>query len=325
MGRLIVPLKPGLRHAARALIAGALVLGAGGTLAQPVTHDDPALRERALELVNTARAENELPALEADDVLDEAALAHARDMAERDFYAHESPEGETVRDRFMEAGGSRWKLVAENLARCEGCPTPPGVERVEGFQSGWMDSPGHRANILARGLEGFGFAIVTDDRTTYAVQTFSGPGAPEDLQPGEEQTALAAEDVSERALSALNRARRNESLAPLEASAALDRVAAQLIAGGDGDRLIDGSGDLFDKLPEGERRDWSGLNVVAAGCGGCGATPTAADIRRFVQQWLDNPAYEGMLLGGSADHAGFAVDADGEGRKVAVAVVGTRR
>jgi uncharacterized protein YkwD len=325
MGRLTVPLTQPRRLANRALITGALVLAAGGVFAQPAAPNDAELAQRALRLVNAARAQNDLPALEATGILDAAALAHARDMAERNFYAHESPEGETVRDRFMEAGGSRWKLVAENLARCEGCPTPPGLDRIESFQRGWMDSPGHRANILAKGLEGFGFAIVADEGTTYAVQTFAGPGAPEGLQPGEEQTALPAGDLSHRALKSLNRARADQDAPPLEASTALDRVAAQLIAGGDGDQLIDGSGDLFDRLPEGERRDWSSLNVVAAGCGGCGSTATAADMRRFVQQWLDNPAYQGTLLGGAAGHVGFALDADGEGRKVAVAVVGTRR
>ena len=311
--------------AVRLLGAGVLALIAGSASAQPASQGNEALRQQALDLVNEARAGHDLPALESTGVLDAAALAHARDMAERDFYAHETPEGETVRDRFIDAGGSRWKLVAENIARCEGCPTPPGAERVESLQQGWMESPGHRANILAQGLDGFGFAIVADGGTTYAVQTFAGPGAPEGMQPGEEQTALSAGDLSARSVRSLNRARDREGAPALEASSALDGLARRLIAGGEGERLIDRSAALFDLLPEGERRDWSSLNVVAAGCGGCGATPTAADVRRFMRQWIESPAHAGTLLGRSADHVGFSLDADGEGRKVAVAVVGTRR
>src|SRR5688500_2604033 len=80
-----------------------------------------ALRHRALELVNQARAGHGLSRLELGGNLDEAAQSHARDMLRRGYYSHTSPEGENVQDRYVAAGGSRWELAAENIARCEGC------------------------------------------------------------------------------------------------------------------------------------------------------------------------------------------------------------
>lgn len=311
--------------AAGILAAGFLALAGGAAEAQSPGEGDDALRQRALELVNQSRGQNDLPPLQLTDELTEAASVHAEDMAERNFYAHVSPDGSTVRDRYLDAGGSRWKLVAENIARCEGCPTPPDADRVESFHEGWMNSPGHRANILSEGLEGFGFALVSDEETTYGVQTFSGPGTPDGMERDEQQVALSAGELSAGAVERINRARDRRGTQPLSGSSALDRVAAGLIAGGEGDRLIDRSADLFELLPEDQRTSWSSLNVVAAGCGGCGSSPVAADVRRFVRQWTDNPRYETTLLGDDADGLGFALEADGQGRKVAVAVVGTRR
>jgi uncharacterized protein YkwD len=325
MGRLTVALPvavPACRRAALAFVA-VLALGAGAASAQPKDLED--LRQRALELTNGSRAENGLPPLSLTDVLNEAALAHAQDMAERDFYAHVGPDGGTPRDRFLDAGGSRWKLAAENIARCTGCAPPPDEARVESFHSGWMDSPGHRANILSEGLDGFGFAIVADGDVSYAVQTFSGAGTPPGLEDGEASAALAPAERSVLAVDRINRARERAGAAELSASDALGDVAAELIAGGSGDRIIDNTADLFASLPAGERGRWTGLQVIAAACGGCGSAATAADVRRFVRQWLDDAGDEESLLAPDADALGFALEADGEGRKVAVAVIGERR
>ncbi len=109
------------------------------------------LSSLALSLVNEARAENDLAPLESTSTLAEAAEAHADDMLTRAYYSHESPDGDTVQDRVIDAGGSRWQLVAENIARCRGCEAAD-ADRVRAFQEGWMQSPGHRENILREGL-----------------------------------------------------------------------------------------------------------------------------------------------------------------------------
>jgi uncharacterized protein YkwD len=154
-------------------VAGAaVVLAFFMTGAVPAQETD--LEQRALALVNEARAEAGLDALSYSASLAEAAQQHAEDMLERDYYAHETPGGETFADRIREAGDERWLLTAENIARCAGCQTPPGVARVEAFHEGWMDSAGHRRNILEEDATSFGFGIVGEGEAVYAVQTFAG-------------------------------------------------------------------------------------------------------------------------------------------------------
>ena len=87
-------------------------------------------------------------------------------MLRDDYFAHVAPDGTSPRDRYLDAGGRRNRVVRENIAQCSGCPVPPGVDRVEAFETGfdrveafetgWMNSPEHRRNLLSEGLEGFG-------------------------------------------------------------------------------------------------------------------------------------------------------------------------
>ncbi len=310
---------------AAAVMIAATLLSVGKGYSQE-DGDLVSLRDRALKLVNEARQEQGLEALDLTSPLNEAALAHARDMLDRDYYSHVSPEGESVRDRFMEHDGSRWKLVAENIARCSGCEAPADLERVEQFQEGWMNSPGHRENILTEGLDGFGFGIAGKGDQIYAVQTFSGAGSSQGSGPDEEAIAIPDGEQVSIAVAAINRARERAEVDEVSSSAALDAVAEELLVrDGGGERLVRETDDLIGLLPEDSSGDWRSLRIVAAGCGGCGTLETAADVRSFVQQWLDNPQYEQTLLAQTTDALGFAMYAGGDGRKVAIAVAGTRR
>lgn len=120
--------------------------------ARPFTADG-LLRTTAevLALTNAARAAAGLRPLAGDARLAAAAQAHSADMAERAFYAHTSPEGRAPWDRAA-AAGSGHRSIGENIA-C-GQRTPREVVQ------GWMDSPGHRANILGEDFThlGAGFA-----------------------------------------------------------------------------------------------------------------------------------------------------------------------
>jgi uncharacterized protein YkwD len=197
---------------ARKVLTAMLLSAATSALGQGA--DLAAMREEALVLVNAAREGQELPPLKAGGPLNEAAQAHAEDMLARDYYGHESPEGKTVRDRYLAAGGSPVEVAAENIAMCEGCPAPPDLARVRDFHEGWMQSPGHRENVLAQGLERFGFGVAGGGDEIYAVQTFAGTGVSPALAPGETAEALSPEALAEQALAAVNRARETEGLDP---------------------------------------------------------------------------------------------------------------
>ena len=285
-----------------------------------------ALQAQALELVNQDRQEEGLAPLELGEDIVEAAQAHASDMLARGYYAHESPEGDTVQDRFLDAGGSQWELVAENIARCKGCEPPATEATVTRLHEDWMNSPPHRENILAPGLSAFGFGLAVDGNGYYAVQTFAGPGIPRNLQPGEEAVPLTTEEQLARAVQGLNRARERTGTPPVEPSEVLSTVARNLLPPESQEEFaLTAPDDLFEVLPEGERMEWLSLAVVAGACGGCGTEPMAADIRDFRTQWLDDPGYRATLLNPEATHAGFALQANEEGRKVAVLVTGQQR
>ncbi len=287
-----------------------------------------ALRQRALELVNQARAAHGLSRLEPGGNLNEAAQAHAQDMLQRDYFSHTSPEGRNVQDRYVAAGGSLWELVAENISKCDGCAPPVTDATVEWLQEGWMNSPEHRENILRPGLTRFGFgAAVEKGKGLYAVQTFAGPGAPPGTGENEvHAAALTREEIAARATELVNETRRQTKLGDLRARPALTEAARNLLPDPNADGAsLDIGGNLFQALPQGERGRWLSLSVLAGACGGCGAYPTEADIRSFRDQWLDNPQYKQRLLDSKATSMGFAMQANGAGRKTAVLVLGTAR
>lgn len=299
-------------------------------MSQPVRTADSGdlamLRQAALAAVNRSRAQHGLSPLRLTDDLNEAAQNHAGHMFRNDYYSHVSPQGEDVQDRYVKAGGSRWELVAENIARCEGCRPPPTKATVQRLQAGWMDSPGHRANILREGLTGFGFGIVVDEsRGLYAVQTFAGPGTPRGLKAGETAQPIPPAQQARVALAHINAARKEAGVPPLAIADTLNRAAQAMLPPPDDLAQFDLQDDLFDALPEDARARWRRLSAVAGACGGCGAEPTAADVRAFVAQWLDDAQHRRSLTDSRFSHLGFALVANGAGKKVALAVLGAQR
>lgn len=104
--------------------------------------------ERILSHVNDFRAENGLIPLSRNRLLDQAAQAHAEDMARRDFFAHTTPEGTGPAAR-VDRTGYHWSVVLENLAA--GQPTPREVV------DGWIRSKtGHREAMLSKEVRELG-------------------------------------------------------------------------------------------------------------------------------------------------------------------------
>ena len=101
--------------------------------------DIAAWEQEVFDLVNAIRAENDLPAYEYDEKLADVARAHSQDMIDREFFDHTNPDGDQPWDR-MSAAGIRWYAAAENIAA--------GQRTPEEVVDAWMNSPGHRANIL---------------------------------------------------------------------------------------------------------------------------------------------------------------------------------
>ncbi|MEM9131318.1 MAG: CAP domain-containing protein [Actinomycetota bacterium] len=130
----------------------------------PAPGDDTAIQNEVLALINVERAAASCPALALDPSLNAAADGHSEDMAANGYFAHEDLAGNGPGARIAASGyaGANW---AENIAT--GFPDPAGVV------TGWMNSEGHRANILncAYVHMGIGYAV-GGTGTVYWTQVF---------------------------------------------------------------------------------------------------------------------------------------------------------
>lgn len=108
-------------------------------------------------LVNRERVSRGLSPLAVNARLDQAAAAHSADMVANHYFEHTSPGGSTMLSRLLQSGyaqpGRRWQ-GGENIAWGTGVlATPDATVRA------WMNSPGHRANILNAGFREVGTGV----------------------------------------------------------------------------------------------------------------------------------------------------------------------
>ncbi len=122
---------------------------------------------RLLELTNQQRANNGVPALRLSTQLGRAAQSHAEDMVNRDFFSHTGSNGSRMSDRVNQVGYA-WQAVAENIYMGTNVTPRQAV-------TGWMNSAGHRQNILNSNYTEIGFGVATRGRNVYYVQVFGRP------------------------------------------------------------------------------------------------------------------------------------------------------
>ncbi len=136
------------------------------------------MEQQGFDAVNRRRVQHGLPALRWNTRLADVARAHSADMAARDYFDHADPEGRHPSDRVVMAG-LPFSYVAENIARNHNMPDP-----VATAVNGWMESPGHRANILGPPYVESGLGVVeAADGTYYFTQLFyTAPATPQSPQ-----------------------------------------------------------------------------------------------------------------------------------------------
>lgn len=148
--------------------AGVMALGALGLVAcapetgvgfgelSPVTTAataaGPAMQQEAqlISLINMERTKRGLVALQYNPALSKAAQLHANDLVARNYFSHKGKNGSSVGDR-VRAQGYAFCVVSENLSG--GYPT------VQKAMEGWMESKGHRANILNAQVRDVGIGV----------------------------------------------------------------------------------------------------------------------------------------------------------------------
>ncbi len=112
-----------------------------------------------LEMVNEERTERGLASLDFEPQLKEIARAHTTDMMVRRFFAHVNPDGEEPADRVARSHRRLVGTSAENIWRGSRSDIPGDRETAKQIMNSLMNSPGHRANILAEDLTHLGVGV----------------------------------------------------------------------------------------------------------------------------------------------------------------------
>lgn len=155
-----------------AALAAAALTGAAGAvhLDRPVqgsssvsaSIQSSSVASEVVRLTNSARSQNGYAALVEDGALSEAAAVRAREIARS--FSHTRPSGASFSSALSESGVS-YLRAGENIAS--------GQKSASEVVNAWMNSPGHRANILNSSYSRIGSASVNIDGTFYWVQLFA--------------------------------------------------------------------------------------------------------------------------------------------------------
>lgn len=119
---------------------------------------------------NAERAKDGLGGLQLDPALTSIARQRARDMATKSYFAHTSPSGETA-FTLLAAAGYAYGIAGENIAR----NNYPDAQSAGVAMTGFMNSPGHRGNIMDGRFKSVGIgAVAAADGMKYYAVVFAG-------------------------------------------------------------------------------------------------------------------------------------------------------
>jgi uncharacterized protein YkwD len=177
--------------------ASPAVAACAGADVRPAADNLHAVRAATLCLLNEQRAARGLAGLALNSRLTEASDAYSERMVREGFFAHDTPDGVGLVDRLVGAGylGSAddW-LAGENIGWGEGRLATPRA-----MMDAWMDSPGHRANILEPRFREVGVGVALGSPSSGPVTTAAtyttdfgmvdAAGRPVTRQPGADATA----------------------------------------------------------------------------------------------------------------------------------------
>lgn len=121
--------------------------------------------------VNEIRVANGLNTLQHKNDLRSLSRGHSVDMDRRSFFSHTNPDGQDPFDR-MRLNGIQCRAAGENILYNYNSNMDP-EDAAENSIDQWMNSPGHRANILSPNYEEEGIGVhVAEDGRLYATQFF---------------------------------------------------------------------------------------------------------------------------------------------------------
>lgn len=119
--------------------------------------------------VNEERAKAGVPALSYNSTMETYARIKSKDMGVRNYFDHVNPEGELITAQ-MARDGVSYNAWGENIAYIGGVSDP--TELANQFMTNWMNSQGHRENILSTNFTSIGVGVYKSGNKYYATQEF---------------------------------------------------------------------------------------------------------------------------------------------------------
>ena len=211
--------------------------------------------ERALfDAANRERAARSLPALHWDESLADAARKHANRMAFYNVLEHQLSGEPDLKARLTEAG-ARFSMIAENIA------VAPNSETIH---AGWMNSPGHRGNILNPDLTAVGIAAVRGSGGLFAVQDFSLP-----------VSVLSIEQQERKVISLVAATGVRRVTASVDARKTCDMERGVSVEGNRSVQAMRFEASDLSKLPASVEKNLHGLSFQKAEVGACRASSSS--------------------------------------------------
>lgn len=119
--------------------------------------------------VNEERSKNGLTPLSYNSTMEHYARIKSQDMGDRGYFDHKNPEGELMTAQ-MQRDGVSYNSWGENIAYIGGVSDASTLANQ--FMTNWMNSSGHRANILSSNFNSIGIGVYKIGNTVYATQEF---------------------------------------------------------------------------------------------------------------------------------------------------------
>jgi uncharacterized protein YkwD len=139
---------------------------------QSTAIDRAAAEREMILLTNSDRTSNGLPSLRPNEPLAGVARSRSEDMATRNYFSHEIPPDGIYFEALLPAAGIEYRLAGENIAR----NNAPDAEAVRRAQTGFLNSPPHRANIMEPRYREIGTGVWDrPDRMKYFTVLFLQP------------------------------------------------------------------------------------------------------------------------------------------------------
>lgn len=141
------------------------------TLPKPTTPDNyiNEIEQAIFQIVNQERTAAGLPELSYSTTMEYYARLKSKDMGERNYFDHTNPEGNLITSE-MKADGITYNAWGENIAYVSGGSN--NYELAKQFMNNWMNSQGHRANILSSNFSSIGIGVYKVGNAYYATQEF---------------------------------------------------------------------------------------------------------------------------------------------------------